>query len=127
MNKSKWNVFAAILDIINIVLFVFSWFVIFGASFTDVFGATQGASSGTATFFYAMAWIGVVVNAISIYLSHKLHIKVTGGILGLIGNLCFGFTALLAFPAIVILIIACVFLFQQHPAKDVVNNNIDKN
>ena len=53
--------------------------------------------------------------------------KVTGGILGLIGNLCFGFTALLAFPAIVILIIACVFLFQQHPAKDVVNNNIDKN
>ena len=69
-------------------LFVFSWFVIFGASFTDVFGATQGASSGTATFFYAMAWIGVVVNAISIYLSHKLHIKVTGGILGLIGNLC---------------------------------------
>lgn len=119
MHKSKWNTFAAILDIINIILFICSWFII---GFTAVGDAAVGthATTGAATFLYVMAWIGVVVNAISIYLSKKMNIKMTGGILGTIGNVCFGLTAVLAFPAIVLLIIACVFLFQQHPAK---NNN----
>lgn len=125
MKKLKWNVFTAILNIINAVLFVISWFAFFSASFSDAFGATQGASNGTATFFYAMAWIGVIVNVISIYLSHKFHIKITGGVLGTIGNVCFGITAILAFPAIILLVIACVFLFQQHPAKNANKINID--
>ncbi|EGT3926993.1 transporter, partial [Clostridioides difficile] len=39
------------------------------------------------------------------------------GILGVIGSLCFGISAVFAFPAIVLLIIAIVFLFLQHPRK----------
>lgn len=120
--KIKINTWTAIFNIVNCVLFTVSWFVIFGTAFTDAAGATSGATGGTSTFFYVMAWIGVILNAICIYQSHKHGIKMTGGILGTIGSVCFGLTALLAFPAIVLLIISCVFLFQQHAAKNTDNN-----
>ncbi len=116
--KLKINTWTAILNIVNCVLFTISWFVIFGTAFTDALGSTANATSGAATFFYVMAWIGVVLNAICIYQSHKYGIKMTGGILGTIGSVCFGLTAVLAFPAIVLLIISCVFLFQQHPTNN---------
>lgn len=117
VKKLKLNMWTAILNIVNCVLFAVSWFVIFGTAITDATGASHGATNGAGTFFYAMAWIGVVLNAICIYRSHKNGIKVVGGILGTIGSLCFGLTAALAFPAIVLLIISSVFLFQQSPAK----------
>ena len=118
MKKLKINTWTAILNIVNCVLFTISWFVIFGAAFSDAFGATNGATNGTAGLFYAMAWVGVILNAICIYQSHKYGIKMTGGILGTIGNVCFGLTAALAFPAIILLVISCVFLFQQHSVKN---------
>lgn len=124
--KLKINTWTAIFNIINCVLFTISWFVIFGTAFSDAFGSTTGATNGAATFFYVMAWIGVVLNAICIYQSHKYGIKMTGGILGTIGNACFGCAALLAFPAIVLLIISCVFLFQQHAAKNSNNTTIQQ-
>lgn len=123
VEKLKINTWTAIFNIINCVLFTVSWFVIFGAAFTDAAGATSGAADGTGVFFYAMAWIGVVLNAACIYQSHKHGIKMTGGILGTIGSVCFGLTAILAFPAIVLLIISCVFLFQQHAVKSTDNTS----
>ena len=121
--KIKINTWTAIFNIINCVLFAISWFIIFGAAFSDAAGATSGATGGAGTFFYVMAWIGVVLNAICIFQSHKHGIKMTGRILGTIGSVCFGLTAMLAFPAIVLLIISCVFLFQQHAVKNTDNTS----
>lgn len=112
VKKLKINTWTAIFNIINCVLFSVSWFVVFGAVFSDATGATTGMADGIAVFFYGMAWIGVLLNAICIYQSHKHGIKMTGAILGTIGSACFDLTAWLAFPAIVLLIISCVFLFQ---------------
>lgn len=104
------NTASAIYNIVACVLFAMSWFVIFG-------GALFDSATATAAFFYICAWIGVILNAISIYKSKKAGIKITGGILGVIGNALFGIAAVFAFPAIVLLIISSVFLFQQAPAK----------
>ena len=116
VKKLKINTWTAILNIINCVLFFVYWFVVvFGTAAFNAAGTTANATGGAA-FFYVMAWIGVVLNAICIFQSHKHGIKMTGGILGTIGSACFGFTVELAFPAIVLLIISCVLLFQQHAA-----------
>ena len=64
--KLKINTWTAIFNIINCVLFTVSWFVIFGTAFTDAAGATSGATGGAGAFFYVMAWIGVILNAICI-------------------------------------------------------------
>ncbi|WP_281827799.1 transporter [Lactobacillus amylolyticus] len=119
MKKSRLllNTLTGVFNIINCVVFASSWFVVFGTAFSD---AAQGghATDGATSFFYAMAWIGVVLNAIALIQSKRHSISVVGGVLGLIGSLLFGFTGALAFPAIVLLIISVVFLFLQHPSKE---------
>ena len=115
--KIKINTWTAIFNIVNCVLFAISWFVIFGTALTDATGVTGNITSGASAFFYIMAWIGVILNVLCIIQSKKAEIKITGGILGTIGSVCFGITAALAFPAIILLVIATVFLFQQRPAK----------
>ena len=114
--KLKINLWTGIFDIINYVLFCISWFVIFGTAFSDAFDGTN-ATGGTATFFYAMAWIGVVLNIIALIKSKHAQISLVGPILGIIGSALFGLTAAMAFPALVVLIIATVFTMLQHPAK----------
>ncbi|WP_421016639.1 hypothetical protein [Furfurilactobacillus cerevisiae] len=64
MQKLKINMWAGILDIINCVLFAMSWFVIFGAAFSDAATGTH-ATSGAGTLFYILAWAGVVLNIVS--------------------------------------------------------------
>lgn len=120
MNKLKINTWNGILSIINCFLFAASWFVIFSAAFSDV---AEGGNStdSAATFFYAMAWIGVVVSIVALYKSKKASISIVGPVLCLIGNLAFGLAAAFAFPAIVLLIIGTVFSFLQKPANQ--NNN----
>ena len=118
--KLKINMWTGILDIVNCVLFAISWFVIFGTAFSD---ATSGGNTtgGTAAFLYIMAWIGVVLNIIALVKSKKANISIVGPILGIIGSALFGVTAALAFPALVVLIIATVFTMLQHPAKNSTN------
>lgn len=116
-NKLKINLWAGILDVANCILFAMSWFVIFGAAFSDATGNTSDVTTGFGNFFYAMAWIGVVVNIFAILKSRKNGVSLVGPVLGLIGSLLFGLTAAMAFPAIVVLIIGAVFTFLQHPAK----------
>lgn len=114
MKKLKINIWTGIYNIFACVIFASSWFVIFSTAFSDAANKTN-ATGGAATFFYAVAWIGVVLNALALWQSYKHNISLVGGVLGVIGSLCYGLTAAMAFPAIVLLIIAIVFLFLQHP------------
>ncbi|QNQ80350.1 transporter [Lactobacillus sp. PV034] len=118
--KLKINTWTGILDIVNCVLFAVSWFVIFGTAFSDTMNHGN-ATTPTAVFFYAMAWAGVALNIVALVRSKKVGISITGPVLGIIGSALFGVTALLAFPALVVLIIAAVFTMMQRPAKK--NNN----
>ncbi len=120
--KLKINMWTGIFDIINCVLFCVSWFVIFGTAVSDATTGTN-ATGGAATFFYVMAWIGVVLNIIALVKSKKAGISMVGPILGIIGSALFGLTAAMAFPALVVLIIATVFTMLQHPAKNAAIDN----
>ena len=115
--KLKINMWTGILDIINCVLFAVSWPVIFGTAFSDAFSGSS-LTNGTGTFFYVMAWAGVVLNIIALVQSKKANISIVGPILGIIGSALFGLTAFLAFPALIVLIIGTVFTMLQHPAKN---------
>lgn len=115
--KLKINMWTGILDIINCVLFAVSWPVIFGTAFSDAFSGSN-LTNDTGTFFYVMAWAGVILNIIALVQSKKSNISIVGPILGIIGSALFGLTAALAFPALVVLIIATVFTMLQHPAKN---------
>ncbi|MFD1124177.1 transporter [Lentilactobacillus raoultii] len=122
MKRLKLNTWTGIFDIVNCVLFVLSWFVIFGTAFSD---ATTGgnATDSAATFFYAMAWIGVILNVIALLQSRRHGISLVGPVLGIIGSLLFGITAAMAFPALVVLIVATVFTMLQRPAKNYSNHS----
>ena len=71
-----------------------------------------------------MAWIGIVLNIIALIQSHKHGISLVGSVLGIIESALFGFTAAMAFPAIVVLIVAAVFIMLQHPSKSYEDKNI---
>lgn len=113
------NTTAAILDIINAILFTTSWFVITFMAFSESFSGGDGSqTSGVGTFFYVMAGIGLIIHIIGLVKSKKAGISIVGHILGIIGCTCFALTALLAFPAIVLLIIASVFCFRQTSVRE---------
>ncbi|GKQ42956.1 hypothetical protein RD055328_08790 [Companilactobacillus sp. RD055328] len=112
--KLKINMWTAIDDIVNTILFFFSWFLIMGAAFS---GDSSNADS-MATFLLFMAIIGLVLNIISLVRSKKVNISIVGPILGIIGNGIYLLGAWAAFPAIVLLIIACVFSFRQKSVEN---------
>lgn len=120
--KLKINMWTAIFDIVNCILFVVSWFVIAGTAVMDATSGTN-ATGGTGTFFYIMAWIGVALNIWALVASKKNNISIVGPVLGIIGSTMFGVTAAMAFPALVVLIIATVFTFLQHPTKGTKQTN----
>ncbi len=67
-----------------------------------------------AMFYYLFAWTGVIINAIAVVQAHNLKISIIGPILGVVGNALYGFTAVLALPAVIINIISAFFIFMQH-------------
>ncbi|MBC1546687.1 hypothetical protein LAX75_10215 [Listeria cossartiae] len=118
MKKLGINTTAAIFDIINAILFTTSWFVITFMAFSESFAGGDGSqTSGVGTFFYVMAAVGLIIHIIGLVKSRKVGISIIGHILGIIGCACFVITSLLAFPAIVLLIIASVFCFRQKPVQ----------
>ncbi|GMM14108.1 hypothetical protein LABF186_12230 [Lactobacillus amylovorus subsp. animalium] len=70
-----------------------------------------------AMFYYLFAWAGVIINAIAVVQAHNLKISMIGPILGVVGNALYGFTAVLALPAVIINIISAFFIFMQHDNK----------
>lgn len=104
MKKSKYDLWIGAINLINCCLFIGSWFAIFGADFT----------TKIAMFFYLFAWTGVILNAIAVVQSHNLNISLVGPILGVIGNALYGFTTVLALPAVIVNIISAFFIFMQH-------------
>lgn len=118
--KLALNMWAAILDIVNAILFTTSWFVVISAAFTETMADGDGSkTSSIGMFFYIMAGIGLIIHIIGLVLSKKAGISIVGHILGIIGCACFLLTALLAFPAIVLLIIASIFCFMQKNTVEV--------
>ncbi|WP_439424810.1 transporter [Oenococcus alcoholitolerans] len=117
MKRLKLNTWGAIYAIFECVMFTISWFIIFGDAIGDALNKTSHTSSDGA-FFYVVAWIGVVLYIATLVQSKRYGISLVGSVLSLIGSVLFGFTAAMAFPAIVLLIIGCVFLFLQHPSKN---------
>lgn len=117
MKNLKINIWTGILDIINCILFAVSWPVIFSTAASDAFGGTN-LTSGTGTFFYIMAAIGIILNLIALIQSKNKGISMVGPILGIIGNALFLISAAMAFPAIAVLIVGAVFIFLHHPAKN---------
>ncbi|WP_318530713.1 transporter [Companilactobacillus jidongensis] len=130
MKNLKINLATGIVEIINCVLFAISWPMIFGAAVSDGFTGTH-VTGGTGAFFYVMAGIGIVLNIVALIQSKKVGISLVGPILGIIGNALFLASAIMAFPAIVVLIIGVVFVFLHHPSKNgyAINNssNIQNN
>lgn len=117
--KLKVNTANAILSIINCILYATSWFVVLGTAVNDA--VTGGSTtSGASVLYYGFAIVGLVLSIVALIQSKKANISIVGPLLCLIGNACFTITALLAFPAIVLLIIGCVFSFIQKPVK--INN-----
>lgn len=104
MRKTKFDLWIGAINLFNCLLFIISWFAIFGADFTV----------RIAMFFYLFAWMGVILNAIAVVQSHNMQISIIGPILGIIGNALYGFTAVLALPAVIINIISAFFIFMQH-------------
>lgn len=119
MNKLKINTWNGILSIVNCFLFAASWFFIIGAAFDESFNG-GGSLNSTATFFYAMAWIGVVVSIVALYKSKKASISIVGPLLCLLGNLAFGLAAAFAFPAIVLLIIGTVLVSYKNQLTKII-------
>ncbi|WP_334329191.1 hypothetical protein [Companilactobacillus sp. HBUAS59699] len=117
MKNLKINIATGIVGILNCVLFAISWPMIFGAAVSDGFTGTH-VTGGTGAFFYVMAGIGVVLNIVALLQSKKVGISLVGPILGIIGNGLFLASAIMAFPAIVVLIVGIVFIFLHHPSKN---------
>ena len=119
-NRLALNTWTGILDIVNCVLFLISWPVIFITAFSTSDGT---APYRIATFFYAIAWIGISLNIWALVQSKKHCISLVGSVLGIIGNALFNFT--LFFPTPVILIVAAVFIMLQKPANNTTAQNIN--
>ena len=109
MKKNKFITGTAIFNIINTIMVACSWFIIFGAVFAG--------SDMTVNIVYAFSWVGLALNIIALVKSNKNNISPVGSILGVIGSALTSFSMLLAFPTLVLLIIATVFQFMQNPKK----------
>ncbi len=122
-NRLALNTWTGILDIVNCVLFLISWPVIFITAFSTSDGT---APYRIATFFYAIAWIGISLNIWALVQSKKHCISLVGSVLGIIGNVLFVLTATIAFlPAALVLIVAAVFIMLQKPANNTTAQNIN--
>lgn len=110
--KLKINNAAGIVDIVNAVLVSVSWIVVLGAAVDE---ANAGGSStvGTASFFYIMAGVGLVLHIIGLVQSKKSGISIIGHVIGIVGCGVFLMSIAFALPAFVLLILAAVFTLMQ--------------
>lgn len=120
MKNNKIIFLTAIFDIINAVLFLFSWPVGMKMVSSDAISHVS-LNNIISLFFYLMATIGAILSVASLIESRNNGIPIVGSILSLIGNLLFFITALMAFPATVLVIIATIMLFMNKKSKQPVN------
>lgn len=110
--KLKINTTSGIVDIVNAVLVSISWVVVLGVAVDE---ANAGGSStvGTASFFYIMAGVGLVLHIIGLIKSKKNGISIVGHVLGIVGCGVFLMSIAFALPAFVLLILSAVFTLMQ--------------
>ena len=120
VKNNKIIFWTAILDIINAVLFLFSWPMALGMAFADAMSHGE-ANSIIALLFYLMSTIGIILAIASLIESRNNGFPIIGSILSIIGNLLFFITAVLALPATVLLVIATILLFMNKKTKNPIN------
>ena len=110
--KLKINNAAGIVDIVNAVLVSVSWIVVLGAAVDE---ANAGGSStvGTASFFYIMVGVGLVLHNIGLVQSKKNGISIICHVIGIVGCGVFLMSIAFALPAFVLLTLAAVFTLMQ--------------
>ncbi|USS90834.1 DUF6056 family protein [Fructilactobacillus carniphilus] len=108
--KLKLNYWVAVDDIINACVFIVSWFLILGASFSDAFDKTSDLAS-IRIFLALLACLGLILHLVQLQQCRRWNVSIVGAILGIIGNCLFLIAPLFALPAFVLLIIAAVFEF----------------
>ena len=117
MKHLKINMWTAIFDFVNAILFGLSWPIIFSSAISDSFGSTY-TLDGVAFIFFFMAAAGLIIILIAMIKSSQAHISIVGPVLGMIGYAIFFFGALFALPALIFMIIATVFSFMQKPVQN---------
>ncbi|WP_010632800.1 hypothetical protein [Sporolactobacillus vineae] len=116
--KLSINLATGIVDIVMAVLILISWFAVFAAAFGDVATGSH-ATGGVGTFFYVCAAITLVLHIVALIKSRKAGISIVGHVLGIVGMGCFLLTMFLAFPALILAILAAVFtLIQKNVGSD---------
>lgn len=110
--KLKINTASGIVDIVNAVLIGMSWFVVLGVAVSEV-SENGGSTTGTASFFYVMAGIGLILHIVGLVQCKKNGISILGHILGIVGSGLFLVSILFALPAFVLLILSSVFTLMQ--------------
>ena len=110
--KLKINNAAGIVDIVNAVLVSVSWIVVLGAA-VDETNAGGSSIVGTASFFYIMVGVGLVLHIIGLVQSKKNGISIIGHVIGIVGCGVFLMSIAFALPAFVLLILAAVFTLMQ--------------
>lgn len=108
------NILAGVVDIINAFLITISWAVVLTSAIGEAAAGGSGhVTGGVGAFFYIAVGIGLVIHIVALVKSKKAGISIVGHILGIIGTACFLFTMLLAFPALVLVILAAIFTLIQ--------------
>ncbi len=107
--KFKFYTWTITSNILNCVLFAISFFIIL---YSLRYNCSGNLVEIAIFISYMMYFIGIILNAICIYKSNKYG-KMSGGILGIIGNLGYilsVFIPFIVFPAFILLIISCIIL-----------------
>ncbi|MEF9935281.1 MAG: hypothetical protein RR789_08405 [Clostridium sp.] len=117
--KLQINKYTGIFDIVASVIYFIAPFIGMSAAFGEAFGeVAEGSTSATATVVLLIALAGLVLHIVAFVKSKKAGISNTGNILGIIANAIYLLLGmLLAFPAMVLSILAAIFTLKQKPAK----------
>lgn len=105
--RLKINTAAAIVDIILSIIALVAIPTIVVEGFSE--GTTSSADG-----FLVLMLCGLVLHIVGLIKSKKVGISIVGNILGIIGTGIYTFLgAIVSFPSMVLLILACIFNFIQ--------------
>ena len=112
LKRLKININAGIIDIVGTFLYFFSIFLV------GVFNGAVGAGDSTEflmTFLLIFAIISIVIHAVAFFQSKKVHIRLIGNSLGIIGHgiylICGTY---LGWLAMIFTVLAAVFVLKDN-------------
>ena len=112
MEKLKINIACGIIDILASFFYFFSLFLI--GTFTGAIGASDGTEV-LSQMLLIFSIIAIVMHFVPFFQSKKVHIRLVGSILGLIGHGIYLLSgAYFGWLAMIFTIISSVFLFKDN-------------